>query len=157
MNRRMLARLLSAGLVALALWLTQNLTRLQQGSSPNAATAAPAGPVASTAPAAPPTPAQAAIGFRDASRLAEHFRKHGAEFGEITEAEYLRRAQALRDRPAGGEILEARRSDGVVTRFDRGDGSFLAFDADRTIRTYFRPNDGEAYFRRQLQRPPGTP
>ena len=58
-----------------------------------------------------------------------------------------RRAQSLRDRPAGGEVLEAVRRDGVITRFDRRRGDFLAFDRDRTIRTFFRPNDGEAYLR----------
>lgn len=149
----MLARLLAAGLVALALWLNQAINR--PGAPPSTPVALPpvAGPEASPAPPA----GTSTVGFRDAQRLAEHFRKHGTEFGAITEAEYLRMAQRLRDRPAGGEILEARRADGVVTRFDRGDGAFLAFDPDLTIRTYFRPNDGEAYFRRQLQRPAGTP
>jgi pyocin large subunit-like protein len=41
-----------------------------------------------------------------------------------------------------------------VSRFDRGSGGFVAFDADGIIRTYFRPNDGEAYFRRQARRRP---
>ncbi len=149
----MLARLLAAGLVALALWLNQAINRPPAVVRPPAALPPAAGPEATPAPSAETSP----VGFRDAQRLAEHFRKHGAEFGQITEAEYLQRAQRLRDRPAGGEILEARRADGVVTRFDRGDGAFLAFDPDLTIRTYFRPNDGEAYFRRQLQRPAGTP
>jgi pyocin large subunit-like protein len=61
-------------------------------------------------------------------------------------------AQELRDRPIDGSVLEAARSDGVVTRFDRASGAFLAFNRDRTIRTFFKPNDGEAYFRRQLNR-----
>ena len=49
-------------------------------------------------------------------------------------------------------VLEAVRSDGVVTRFDKVTGAFLAFNDDLTIRTYFKPNDGEAYFRRQSKR-----
>jgi pyocin large subunit-like protein len=92
------------------------------------------------------------IGFRAKRNLDEHYDKHGAEFGSITKAEYLRQAQELRDRPAGGDILEAARNDGVTTRFDRRSGAFLAFNRDLTIRTYFKPNDGEAYFRRQLKR-----
>ncbi len=36
----------------------------------------------------------------------------------------------------------------MVTRFDTSDGGFVAFDRDLTIRTYFRPNDGAAYFDR---------
>jgi len=92
------------------------------------------------------------IGFRSEERLAEHHRKHGREFGSVTMAEYLRLAQSLRERPAGGAVLEAVRGDGVVTRFDRATGAFLAFDPDGTIRTFFKPHDGEAYFRRQLAR-----
>jgi hypothetical protein len=92
------------------------------------------------------------VGFRSRERLVEHFRKHGAEFGCRDAADYLRRAQALRDRPAGGGVLEVVRADGVITRFDRASGAFLAFADDGTIRTFFRPNDGEAYFRRQAER-----
>ncbi len=92
-------------------------------------------------------------GFRSERRLREHFEKHGAEFGAADAGEYLAIAQALRDAPAGGPVLEAVRADGVVTRFDRRDGTFLAFERDGTIRTCFRPNDGERYFRRQAARP----
>jgi pyocin large subunit-like protein len=90
--------------------------------------------------------------FRSSAQLDEHFAKHGAEFGRISEPEYLRRAQLLRDAPVGGSVEEIRRSDGVVSRFDRESGAFIAFNADGTIRTFFKPNDGEAYFRRQARR-----
>jgi pyocin large subunit-like protein len=95
------------------------------------------------------------IGFGTRQKLSEHYRKHGKEFGQISKEEYLRRAQELRDRPSGGDILEAVRKDGVVTRFDRKTGAFLAFNPDGTIRTFFRPNEGERYFRRQAQRNAG--
>jgi hypothetical protein len=98
------------------------------------------------------TSAHPEIGFHSRERLNEHFHRHGAEFGAATPEDYLRLAQALRDRPAGGDVLEARRGDRVTTRFDRASGAFLAYDDDRTIRTFFRPNDGERYFQRQLER-----
>ncbi|MBM3645244.1 MAG: hypothetical protein FJX02_12990 [Alphaproteobacteria bacterium] len=94
----------------------------------------------------------ASVGFASARRLDEHFDKHGAEFGRIAKAEYLKMAQTLRDRPVGGSVLELKRSDGVVTRFDRTSGAFLAFNSDGVIRTFFKPNDGERYFRRQAER-----
>jgi len=92
------------------------------------------------------------VGFANYGRWQEHFEKHGEEFGAISAEEYLRRAQALRDAPAGGPILEFRRGDGVLTRFDRRSGAFIAVSRNGTIRTFFRPNDGERYFERQKQR-----
>lgn len=94
----------------------------------------------------------ASVGFADTRRLEEHYEKHGAEFGAASRQDYLRLAQKLRDAPAGGPILEAVRRDGVVTRFDRQTGAFIAFNANGVIRTFFRPNDGERYWRRQAER-----
>jgi pyocin large subunit-like protein len=90
-------------------------------------------------------------GFRSKRQLEQHFQKHGSEFGHITEAEYLHLAQQLRDAPAGGPILEARR-DSVITKFDKRTGYFGAYNLDQTIRTFFIPNQGESYFRRQANR-----
>jgi hypothetical protein len=108
---------------------------------------------------APPRTAQttagerSGIGFRSRAALEDHFDKHGHEFGPRTTVEqYLRLAQALRDVPPGGAVVEFVRDDGVITRFDRSRGAFGAYNRDGTIRTFFRPNDGEAYFRRQAER-----
>lgn len=108
-------------------------------------------PTASKPNAAVTTKVNTAIGFRTRRNLQEHYEKHGHEFGSISQDEYLRQAQTLRDAPVGGDILEAKRSDGVTTRFDRKTGTFLAFNEDATIRTFFKPNDGERYFKRQLR------
>jgi pyocin large subunit-like protein len=98
---------------------------------------------------------QPEVGFRSSDRLDEHYAKHGAEFRGLSKAQYLAAAQQLRDATPGGDILEiVRPSDGVVSRFDRGSGAFLAYDRDGTIRTFFKPNDGESYFRRQAKRQP---
>ena len=100
-------------------------------------------------------PSRPEIGFRSRQQLVEHYRKHGAEFEGFSQEEYLRAAQLLRDRAVSGPVLEISRGDGVRSRFDRTSGAFLAFDTDGTIRTFFRPNDGESYFRRQARRRPG--
>ncbi len=114
-------------------------------------------PSAPDAPVAQPTPRTAGggKGFASRQRLVEHFEKHGEEFPGLSMTAYLAAAQALRDAPVSAEVLEVRRGDGVVTRFDRSNGAFLAVNRDGTIRTFFRPNDGEAYFRRQASRLPG--
>lgn len=88
-------------------------------------------------------------GFRSRAKLNEHYAKHGSEFGNISKAEYLALAQQLRDAPVGGSILEYVREDGAISRFDKQHGYFGAYDSDGTIRTFFIPNDGERYFRRQ--------
>jgi pyocin large subunit-like protein len=91
-------------------------------------------------------------GFRSREQLNEHYAKHGAEFGAISKAEYLRLAQALRDAPPGGPILEVRRPNGEFSKFDRRHGYFGAYNRDGTIRTFFVPNAGERYFQRQAHR-----
>lgn len=91
-------------------------------------------------------------GFRDSRHLHQHFLKHGMEFGSVSQQQYLGLAQALRDARPAGKILEMRRGDGRTCRFDRGSGAFMVFDSDGTIRTFFRPRDGERYFRRQAYR-----
>ncbi len=92
------------------------------------------------------------IGFRSESSLREHYNKHHRQWGEITRAEYLFMAQELRDTPASKDVLVAYRPDGVVSKYDRRDNEFLAYNRNLTIRTFFRPNDGERYFHRQKNR-----
>lgn len=89
-----------------------------------------------------------AIGFRSRAKLEQHYEKHGREFGNVSLEEYLAMAQDLRDAPLSGRVLEANQAGGTISRFDRKTGAFTAFDRDLTIRTFFKPNGGEAYFRR---------
>ena len=90
--------------------------------------------------------------FESHQKLVEHWGKHSAEFGTITMDDYLKMAQQLRDAPVGGDIEEVIRNGGVASRFDRSSGAFIAFNPDRTIRTFFKPHDGQAYFWRQARR-----
>jgi pyocin large subunit-like protein len=140
-------RLLTAALAAVAIFLywTHVADRGQREVT--------RGPAVADAGVAPQTRGWGAgVGFADQRRLDEHFDKHGAEFGRITKHDYLRQAQLLRDAKVGDPVLEAVRRDGVVTRFDRQTGAFIAFNANGVIRTFFRPNDGERYWRRQAER-----
>ena len=92
------------------------------------------------------------VGFADSRRLDEHYEKHGAEFGNISKQDYLHQAQLLRDAKVEGPILQTVRADGVTTRFDRQTGAFIAYNPNGAIRTFFKPNDGERYYRRQAER-----
>ena len=153
----MLRKFVAVGMVALS--LVAGCSRddagatQQQVRSAAVAASQPAPRAEPAAPArAPDGGRHSSVGFRSRAQFDEHFQKHGAEFGHITQQEYLRAAQALRDAPVGGSIEELRRDDGTSSRFDRSTGAFLAFNRDGTIRTFFKPNDGEAYFRRQATR-----
>lgn len=152
MIRRIVALLVAAALM----WVGLQQRGKSTSQSPSIASPAPTAAAPPFSPGtSPPPPVASSVGFRSRERLEEHYRKHGAEFGKITIEEYLHRAQALRDATVGGDVLEVTRpTDGVVSRFDRATSAFLAFDADGTIRTFFKPNDGEAYFRRQANRRP---
>ena len=105
-------------------------------------------PESPTQPSNRADPRLRSIGFRSQTRLDDHYAKHGIEFGSITKAQYLAMAQDLRDAALSPTVLQASQTDGSLSRFDRRTGAFLAYNSDLTIRTFFRPNDGEAYFRR---------
>jgi len=155
MNRK--ALLSVAGLVLAVLWAL--FVESGEASKVGVPGSASSDAAALASRPAEPSPTRSApasthpdIGFRSAGALDDHFAKHGREFGSVTKAQYLALAQSLRDAPIGPQLIEAPRADGVTCRFDRKSGAFLAVNADLTIRTFFKPNDGEAYFRRQLER-----
>lgn len=143
-----LRRLLMAGLalVAVILYWQHTTQRGQRQAVPEIGGAAE-----SPEPGAPKA-WSASVGFANSERLEEHYQKHGAEFGRITKQDYLHQAQLLRDAAVGGPILETVRHDGVLTRFDRQTGAFIAVNPNGVIRTFFKPNDGERYWRRQSER-----
>lgn len=117
---------------------------------PGTATQAPAAVIATPEALRPSGP-----GFRSQGSFEDHYSKHGREFGSITADQYLALAQRLRDAQVDDTVLEiVREVDGVITRFDRSNQHFGAYNRDGTIRTFFIPNDGESYFRRQALRRP---
>ena len=141
--RRLLMPALAAAVI-LAYW-----THIVPRDAPSAV---PGAAKAETQEVAPHKVWGPSVGFESARKLDEHYEKHGAEFGRITKQDYLHQAQLLRDTAVGGPVLEAQRPNGGASRFDRQTGAFVAFNRDGTIRTFFRPNDGERYFRRQAER-----
>lgn len=145
-------------LAILAIWLGPDALRGNRVSDPDsgASTGAFANDTGTLERATPNASAKSQVdtrvGFTSKRALEEHFQKHGDEFGSITQAQYLRLAQELRDADVGGSVRETVRSDGVVTRFDTRTGDFIAFHEDKSIRTFFKPNDGLRYFERQLDK-----
>lgn len=153
MIKQPILRLLATIAALVAITLLARIPRHAPASAPvSGAVAATPAAEAATAGGHAAVLGHPEIGFVNREHLNEHWHKHGAEMGATSPEDYLRRAQELRDLPVGGPVLEAKRADGVITRFDRDDGAFLAFHDDLTILTFFHPHDGERYFQRQLER-----
>lgn len=144
---------------ATAIWTVLPLAGCGEGESgelppippPVPAVAAPLVAQDSAAAVAPAPSKWAGVGFSSPAVLAEQFAVHGAGFGDVDASRYLELAKALRDAPLGMGVVELSHTDGSTSRFDRKSGAFVAFAADGTIRTFFRPNDGEVYFQRQAR------
>lgn len=85
--------------------------------------------------------------FRKEAYLQEHFEKHGNEFGYTSADEYLAGANRVVVSPDALHKLEAEDGDDVY--YLESSNEFVIVSTDGYIRTYFKPNDGKAYFDRQ--------
>ena len=96
------------------------------------------------------------IGSRSADRAIEAAAQIGQQVRGAENIEAARAAEVIVvavPYSNHAQILEAIKPGGVISRFDRRKGYFGAYNRDRTIRTFFIPNDGERYFVRQARRP----
>lgn len=85
--------------------------------------------------------------FRKAEYLQEHFEKHGAEFGYATAEEYLAGANRVIASP---EVLHKQEAeDGDDVYYLEATNEIVFVSTSGYLRTYFKPNDGKAYFDRQ--------
>ena len=101
-----------------------------------------------------PRPTYSATGFATDALFDSHFAKHASEWGagNITPSGYHRRAQSLLNREVGGDILtHTRATNGdLLLRYNARTNEFAVGQANGTIRTLFRPDDGIAYWNRQV-------
>lgn len=87
-------------------------------------------------------PAAATWGRADS--LADHFARHGGDFGAATEAQYAERAsgffqQGLRD----GLPTKLNPKDGSIRIYDPESNTFGAYNADGTARTFYKPDPSQ--------------
>jgi pyocin large subunit-like protein len=71
-------------------------------------------------------------------QLEAHYLKHGYQFGNITQEEYLENAKALLNTPPGENVLEKTRSNGDVLHYRISTGEFAVMANDGRIKTYFK-------------------
>ena len=89
----------------------------------------------------------AAYTFRSVEKMQEHFEKHGAEFGYATVEEYLAGANRVVASPEALHKLEAEDGDDVYYLESTNEIVFVSTSG--YLRTYFKPDNGKAYFDRQ--------
>ena len=87
--------------------------------------------------------------FRSKKLFDQHFQKHGSEFGDITQEEYLRLANDLLNSDSDTVLHKTEKEDGDDVFFDTVTGYFLVLSTDGYIRTFFVPDKGIDYFNRQ--------
>lgn len=97
-------------------------------------------------------PESGIIGFKTEALFERHYEKHKAAFGDISKDEYIQRANSLAQRPLSTEVETLTRSDGSVSKYDAGTNEFLVLNEDGTIRTYFIPDQGKAYWEEEHER-----
>jgi RHS repeat-associated protein len=87
-----------------------------------------------------------------ANTLADHFARHGADFGAQTADEYANMASQFFQNSQRAGLPTKIDSQGVIRVFDPQTGAFGSFNPSGTTRTFFKPPNPPAYFGRQ----PGT-
>lgn len=81
-----------------------------------------------------------------------HVSKHLAEYGGISEEEYINRARKLLQSPVSDDILSLKRSDGSVSKYRISTNEFVVGTKDGHIRTAFKPKDKMDYWGDEIER-----
>lgn len=94
-----------------------------------------------------PASIQPAVMFRSEQLLKEHYEKHGREMGYESSDEYLAGANAAIHHSKA--LHKTQKEDGDDVYYVASTNDFVVVSTDGYIRTYFRPEDGMAYYNRQ--------
>ena len=89
--------------------------------------------------------------FQSASHLADHFNRHAAKLGFKTQRQYLNGARNLLSKRAGGSIQQFMSGDGWLFKYNSVTNEFVILSNKGTISTYFKPDNGIAYWNQQVK------
>ena len=87
--------------------------------------------------------------FRSEKLFDSHYEKHGAEFGDITQDEYLDLANELINAEGENILHKTEKEDGDFLYYDTETNEFLVLSTGGYIRTFFKPSAGLDYWERQ--------
>lgn len=85
--------------------------------------------------------------FRTAKDCLDHFKKHGNEFGYKNEQQYLEGANRVIN--SSDSLHKKEKEDGDDVYYLKDSNEFVIVSTTGYIRTYFKPDDGIAYYNRQ--------
>ena len=85
--------------------------------------------------------------FANSAERADHFHKHGADFGAKNARDYEAKADAFPLGSKSSTVLDYTRSQGDLVRFDPATDEFGVLSASGEVRTYFRPVPGVTHKR----------
>ena len=88
-----------------------------------------------------------ALRFRNRKLLMQHFEKHGRDMGFSSASEYEKAAAAAAANPNALHKIES--DDGDDVYYVEATNEFVIVSTDGYIRTYFLPDSGIKYFRKQ--------
>ena len=85
---------------------------------------------------------EAGIGtrFADQEKLADHFARHGSDFGAKTALEYQAQADKFLTASKHSGILEKTRANGDIVRYNPTTDEFGVLSSGGSIRTYYKPD-----------------
>lgn len=86
------------------------------------------------------------------SSLADHFARHGADFGARDADDYARQAWEFLQRAKAEGLPAKLDADGTLRVFDPRSGAFAAYNRNGTAKTFFKPGR-PGYFEHQPGRP----
>ncbi|MEG0072476.1 MAG: hypothetical protein RR362_01215 [Raoultibacter sp.] len=98
---------------------------------------------------APVQPSEQRYRFASQEKFDQHYKKHGREFGDISQDEYLQKANDLIESSAPTVKTKSEKTDGDTCYYDTATNEFLVLTKKGVIRTFFHPDDGIDYFNRQ--------
>lgn len=111
-----------------------------------------AGGITNRPPATPEPAPPARVTWGQMDSLADHFDRHGRDFGARNAEDYARLAWEFRQRARREGLPAKQDEDGVIRVFESRSRSFAAYNRDGTTRTFFKPRSAD-YFARQPGRP----
>ncbi|MGZ7108967.1 MAG: hypothetical protein ACXVHW_08370, partial [Methanobacterium sp.] len=91
------------------------------------------------------------IQFRNEEKLDSHYNKHKNEWNNLSKDEYINKIYNLKNKlPDETNILEFKRDNGDIMKYDVRNNEFLVVDKNGYTKTLFRPEKGVDYWKQEI-------